>query len=134
LSDAYRRDLNWLVTNFTTRVPDVAHAVVVSADGVLLARSEEIPPAFAEQLALITCGLASLMQGAARIFEAGLSTRALVVMDGGLMLVKMIGDGSSLAVLAALECDTDQVSYEMTLLVEAVGEALTPAARAQPGY
>jgi predicted regulator of Ras-like GTPase activity (Roadblock/LC7/MglB family) len=134
LSDAYRRDLNWLVTNFTTRVPDVAHAVVVSADGVLLARSEEIPPAFAEQLALITCGLASLMQGAARIFEAGAPTRALVELDGGLMLVKMISDGSSLAVLAALECDTDQVSYEMTLLVEAVGEALTPAARAQPGY
>jgi predicted regulator of Ras-like GTPase activity (Roadblock/LC7/MglB family) len=134
LSDAYRRDLNWLVTNFTTRVPDVAHAVVVSADGVLLARSEEIPPAFAEQLALITCGLASLMQGAARIFEAGAPTRALVEMDSGLMLVKMISDGSSLAVLAALECDTDQVSYEMTLLVEAVGEALTPAARAQPGY
>jgi uncharacterized protein len=134
LSDAYRRDLNWLVTNFTTRVPDVAHAVVVSADGVLLARSEEIPPAFAEQLALITCGLASLIQGAARIFEAGPPSRALVGMDGGLMLVKMISDGSSLAVLAALECDTDQVSYEMTLLVEAVGEALTPAARAQPGY
>jgi len=134
LSYAYRRDLNWLVTNFTTRVPDVAHAVVVSADGVLLARSEEIPPAFAEQLALITCGLASLMQGAARIFEAGASTRALVEMNGGLMLVKMISDGSSLAVLAALECDTDQVSYEMTRLVEAVGEALTPAARAQPGY
>jgi uncharacterized protein len=134
LSYAYRRDLNWLVTNFTTRVPDVAHAVVVSADGVLLARSEEIPPAFAEQLALITCGLASLMQGAARIFEAGPPSRALVGMDGGLMLVKMISDGSSLAVLAALECDTDQVSYEMTLLVEAVGEALTPAARAQPGY
>jgi uncharacterized protein len=134
LSYACRRDLNWLVTNFTTRVPDVAHAVVVSADGVLLARSEEIPPAFAEQLALITCGLASLMQGAARIFEAGPPTRALVEMNGGLMLVKMISDGSSLAVLAALECDTDQVSYEMTLLVEAVGEALTPAARAQPGY
>jgi uncharacterized protein len=134
LSYAYRRDLNWLVTNFTTRVPDVAHAVVVSADGVLLARSEEIPPAFAEQLALITCGLASLMEGAARIFEAGPPSRALVGMDGGLMLVKMINDGSSLAVLAALECDTDQVSYEMTLLVEAVGEALTPAARAQPGY
>ena len=133
MSYAYRRDLNWLVTSFTTRVPDVAHAVVVSADGVLLARSEEIPPAFAEQLALITCGLASLMQGAARIFEAGSPTRALVEMDGGLMLVKVISDGSSLAVLAALECDTDLISYEMTLLVEAVGEALTPAARAQQG-
>ena len=134
MSYAYRRNLDWLVTDFTTRVPAVAHAVVVSADGVLLARSEDIPPAFAEQLALITCGLASLMQGAARILEAGSPTRALVEMDGGLMLVKVISDDSSLAVLAALECDTDLISYEMTLLVEAVGEALTPAARAQPGF
>jgi predicted regulator of Ras-like GTPase activity (Roadblock/LC7/MglB family) len=54
-------------------------------------------------------------------------------MEGGLMLVKAISDGSSLAVLAAPECDTDLVSYEMTLLVEAVGEVLTPAARAHQG-
>jgi uncharacterized protein len=134
LSYAYHRDLDWLVTDFTTRVPDAAHAVVVSADGVLLARSEDIPPAFAERFGLITCGLASLMQGAARIFEAGPPAQALVEMEGGLMLVKVIGDGSSLSVLAARDCDTDLLSYEMTLLVEAVGEALTPAARSQPGY
>ena len=134
MSYAYHRDLDWLVTDFTRRVPDVAHAVVVSADGVLLARSQDLPAAFAEQFALITCGLASLMQGAARIFEAGAPTQSLVEMAGGLMLVKVIGDGSSLAVLAALQCDTDLVSYEVTLLVEAVGEALTPAARAHQGY
>ena len=34
LSDAYRQDLSWLVTDFTARVADVAHAVVISADGV----------------------------------------------------------------------------------------------------
>ena len=45
------------------------------------------------------------------------------------MFVMAISDGSSLAVLASLECDTDLVSYEMTLLVEAVGDVLTPAAR-----
>ena len=61
MSYAYHRDLDWLVTDFTRRVPDVAHAVVVSADGVLLARSQDLPVAFAEQFALITCGLASLM-------------------------------------------------------------------------
>jgi predicted regulator of Ras-like GTPase activity (Roadblock/LC7/MglB family) len=131
LSYADRRDLDWLVTDFTTRVPDVAHTVVVSADGVLLARSERIPHAFAEQLAAITCGLSSLMQGAARIFEAGRPAQALVEMDGGLMLVKVISDGSSLAVLAPPDCDTDLISYEVTLLVEAVGEALTPAVRTQ---
>jgi predicted regulator of Ras-like GTPase activity (Roadblock/LC7/MglB family) len=133
LSYAYRRDLDWLVTDFTARVPDVAHAVVVSADGVPLALSEDIPIAYAEQLAAITSGLASLMQGAARIFEAGQPLQALVEMEGGLMLVKAISDGSSLAVLAAPECDTDLVSYEMTLLVEAVGEVLTPATRAHQG-
>ena len=43
MSYAYRQDLNWLVTDFTMRVADVAHAVVVSADGVPLALSEHIP-------------------------------------------------------------------------------------------
>jgi uncharacterized protein len=130
LNDAYRQDLNWLVTDFTSRVADVAHAVVVSADGVLLARSDGIPSGSAEQLAAITSGLVSLIQGAARIFEAGLPTQALVDMEGGLMFVMAISDGSSLAVLAAPECDIDLVSYEMTLLVEAVGDVLTPATRA----
>ena len=129
MSYAYRQDLNWLVTDFTTRVADVAHAVVVSADGVPLALSEYIPHQFAEQLAAITSGLTSLMVGAARIFEAGQPTQALVEMLGGLMLIKSISDGSSLCVLAAPECDTDLVSYEMSRLVEAVGEVLSPALR-----
>lgn len=125
----YRQDLNWLVNDFANRVVDVAHAVVVSADGVPLALSEHIPDAYANQFAAITSGLVSLMQGAARIFEAGQPTQALVEMQGGLMFVMAITDGSSLAVLASLECDTDLVSYEMTRLVEAVGDILTPAAR-----
>jgi uncharacterized protein len=132
LSYVHRQDLDWLVTDFTARVADVAHAVVVSADGVPLAVSEDIPEVFGEQLAAITAGLVSLIDGAARIFEAGQPAQALVEMDRGLMLVKAISDGSSLAVLASRDCDTELVSYEMTLLVEAVGEVLTPAVRAQP--
>jgi predicted regulator of Ras-like GTPase activity (Roadblock/LC7/MglB family) len=131
LSYAYRQDLNWLVSDFTARVPDAAHAAVVSADGVPLALSDEIPENFAEQLAAITCGLASLMEGAARIFEAGRATQALVEMQGGLMVIKIISDGSSLCVLAAPDCDIELVSYEMSLLVEAAGEVLSPALRGQ---
>lgn len=130
MSNTYLQDLNWLVSDFTRRVPHAVHAVVVSADGLLLAQSEQIPPAFADQFAAIICGLASLMRGAAQILQTGSPTQALVEMDGGVMLIKIIGDGSSLAVLAAPQCDTDLVSYEVTLLVEAVGEALTPATRA----
>ena len=122
-------DLDWLVTDFTTRVADVAHAVVISADGVPLGLSAGIPAEHAEQLAAITAGLTSLVQGAARVFDGGAPVQALVEMEGGLLIVKAIGDGSSLAILASPECDTDLVAYEMTMLVEAVGEMLTPKAR-----
>ena len=136
MTHAYRRDLNWLVSDFAGRVPDVAHAAVVSADGVPLALSDQIPAQFAEEFAAITSGLASLIQGAARIFDAGQPTRALVEMEYGLMLIKAISDGSSLCVLASPECDTDLVSYEMTMLVELAGEVLSPALRGagQRGY
>lgn len=131
LTQPYRQDLNWLVTEFTTRVEDIAHAIVVSADGVPLALSTGIPEAALEQFAAIISGLSSLMQGAARVFEGGTPTQALVEMESGLLFVKAISDGSSLAVLTAPECDTRQVSFEMTRLVGAVGELLTPPARAE---
>ena len=123
------QDLDWLVTDFTARVPDIAHAVVISADGVPMALSDGIPASHVGQLSAITAGLTSLMQGAARVFGGGDAIQALVEMEAGLLLVKAISDGSSLAILAAPQCDTDLVSYEMTLLVEAVGEVLTPRAR-----
>jgi predicted regulator of Ras-like GTPase activity (Roadblock/LC7/MglB family) len=122
------------VSDFASRVADVAHAAVVSADGVPMALSDAIPDVFAEQLAAITSGLASLMQGAARIFEAGPPTQALVEMEYGLMLIKQISDGSSLCVLASSECDTDVVSYEMSRLVEAAAEVLSPALRGGRAY
>jgi predicted regulator of Ras-like GTPase activity (Roadblock/LC7/MglB family) len=131
VSRAYRQDLNWLVTEFTTQVDGVAHAIVVSADGVPLALSAGIPAMAAEQLAAITSGLTSLMQSTARAFDGGATTQALVEMEDGLMFVKAISDGSSLAVLAAPECDALQVAYEMSRLVGEVGELLTPAARAE---
>jgi predicted regulator of Ras-like GTPase activity (Roadblock/LC7/MglB family) len=121
--------LDWLITDFTERVADVAHAVVVSADGVPLAVSNAIPPDRAGQLCAITSGLAGLTDGAARMFEGGWVIQSLVEMERGVMIVKAISGGASLAVLAAPECDMELVAYEMTLLVEAVGDVLTPAAR-----
>jgi predicted regulator of Ras-like GTPase activity (Roadblock/LC7/MglB family) len=123
------QDLNWLITNFVERVPAVAHAIVVSADGLPLAFSAGFPEDRADQLAAVTSGLASLTQGAARVFEAGSVIQTVVEMEGGLLLVMAISNGSSLAVLAAPDGDMGLVAYEMTLLVERVGRALTPGPR-----
>lgn len=123
------QDLNWLVTDFVGRVPSVAHAVVVSADGLPLAFSDGFPPDRVDQLAAVTSGLTSLTQGAARVFEGGPVTQTVVEMQRGLLLVMAISDGSSLAVLASADCDMGLVAYEMTLLVERVGGTLTPDTR-----
>ena len=45
------QDLNWLVTDFIKRVPDVAHAVIVSSDGLPAAVSTGFPEDRAERLA-----------------------------------------------------------------------------------
>jgi uncharacterized protein len=123
------QDLNWLVTNFVERVPAVAHAIVVSSDGLPMAHSEGFPSDRIDQLAAVTSGLTSLTQGASRVFEGGTVTQTVVDMQRGLLIVMAISDGSSIAVLAAADCDMGLVAYEMALLVERVGGALTPQVR-----
>jgi len=123
------QDLNWLVTNFVERVPAVAHAIVVSSDGLPMAHSEGFPLDRVDQLAAVTSGLTSLTQGASRVFEGGTVTQTVVDMQRGLLIVMAISDGSSIAVLAAADCDMGLVAYEMALLVERVGGALTPQVR-----
>ncbi len=123
------QDLNWLVTNFVERVPSVAHAVVVSSDGLPMAFSQGLPADRVDQLAAVTSGLTSLTQGAARVFEGGPVAHAVVQMQRGLLIVMAVSDGSSLAVLAAPDCDMGLVAYEMALIAEQVGSVLTPDMR-----
>jgi predicted regulator of Ras-like GTPase activity (Roadblock/LC7/MglB family) len=122
-------DLSWLLTNLIERVPAIAHAIVVSTDGLSLACSQGFPPDRADQLSAITAGLTSLTQGASRMFEGGAVTQTVVEMQRGLLIVVSIGDGSTLAALAARDCDMGLVAYEMTMLADRAGQALTPKMR-----
>ena len=65
------RDLDWVMSRFVEEVPDAAHAILVSGDGLLMASSTSIPGERAEQVAAVSSGLASLAVGAARLFEGG---------------------------------------------------------------
>jgi len=122
---------DWLITDFVRNTPGVAHAVVVSADGLCLAASEGFPPDRADQLAAVSAGLLSLTVGASRVFEGGAVSQTVVEMQRGLLLVMAISDGSVLTVLAGPDCDMGLVAYQMTLLVDRAGQALTPALRAE---
>jgi predicted regulator of Ras-like GTPase activity (Roadblock/LC7/MglB family) len=123
--------LDWLVSKFAREVSGVAHAVLVSVDGLLIASSEHLPPERADQLAAVTSGLASLSAGAAQLFEGGRVLQSVVEMDHGYVLIMQVGDGSQLAALASKSCDIGQVGYEMALLAERVG-SVTQATRRAP--
>jgi hypothetical protein len=123
------QDLDWLVTNFVERVPDVAHAVIASSDGVPLAVSAGFPRDRAEWLATVTAGLSSLAQGAGRFFEGGIVIQTVVEMESGVLVVMTISHGANLAVLAPSDVKMGIVAYEMTLLVERAGRMITPATR-----
>lgn len=120
------QNLNFLVTNFVEKVPGVVDAVVVSADGLLMAMSDGLGRAGGDQLAAVASGLTSLTDGAARCFGGGDVRQIVVELDGGYMMFMAIGDGSSLAVLADEECDIGVTGYEMTMLVRRAGTVLTP--------
>ena len=130
---ATTRTLDWFVSNFVRGVPGVSHAILVSADGLLMASSSHLPADRAEQLAAVTSGLASLSNGAARLFEAGNVRQSMVEMDGGYLLLMGVGNGSYLAALASISSDIGQVGYEMAVLVDRVGKAVQATPRATQG-
>jgi predicted regulator of Ras-like GTPase activity (Roadblock/LC7/MglB family) len=128
------RNLDWLVTRFVDEVADAAHAILVSADGLLMAASASIPSDRAEQLAAVSSGLASLAVGASRLLEGGAVLQSVVEMEHGYVMLMSVGDGSNLAVLTQESADVGQVGYEMALLVDRVGRAVQAQARvAAPG-
>jgi predicted regulator of Ras-like GTPase activity (Roadblock/LC7/MglB family) len=124
-------ELSWVVGTLAKRTPGVAHAMVVSADGLPVAVSDRLDRPKADQLAAIASGLASLTQGGARRIDGGLVTQTVVEMERDLLVVMAISDGSCLTVLAASACDVGVVAYEMTVLVTRAGDVLTPSLRAE---
>lgn len=127
------RQLDWLVSRFVDEVPDAAHAILVSADGLLMAASSSIPGDRAEQVAAVSSGVASLAVGAARLFEGGAVLQTVVEMEHGYLMLMSVGDGSHLAVLTRENADIGQVGYEMALLVDRVGRAVQAQARVVSG-
>lgn len=123
-SDA--ENLNWLLSNFVTRVPGVNTSVAVSSDGLLIAMSDHMMRDTADQLAAVASGLSSLTQGAARCFDGGNVRQVIVEMEAGFIFVTSISDGSCLAVEATEECDIGLVGYEMAVLVSRCEAVLTP--------
>jgi predicted regulator of Ras-like GTPase activity (Roadblock/LC7/MglB family) len=119
-------NFNWLLDNFVKSVAGVRHTLVVSADGLLMAMSDELDRTSGDQLAAIVAGLSSLTRGAARQLRCGDVRQSIIEMDTQFLFLMSISDGSVLAVMADATCDVGLVGYEMALLVSRTEATLTP--------
>ncbi|MGX1675151.1 roadblock/LC7 domain-containing protein [Streptomyces sp. NPDC055400] len=125
--------LGWLLDDLTERVEHVRHALVLSNDGLVTGASGDLRREDAEHLAAVASGLHSLAKGSGRHFGAGGVRQTMIEFDDAVLFVTAAGDGSCLCVLGSAEADIGQVAYEMTLLVNRVGEHLGVGARRAEG-
>lgn len=119
-------NFSWLLDNFVRSVPGVSHTLVVSADGLLMAMSDQLDRTQGDQLSAIVSGISSLTRGAARQLNAGEVRQAIVEMDSMFLFSMVVSDGSVIAVMADSSCDVGLIGYEMALLVSRTEQTLTP--------
>ncbi|WP_334169474.1 roadblock/LC7 domain-containing protein [Timonella senegalensis] len=119
-------NFGWLLDNFVRTVPATRHTLVVSADGLLMAMSDNLDRTSGDQLAAIVSGMSSLTRGASRQLNGGSVRQSIVEMDNGFLFLMNVSNGSVLAAVADSNCDVGLIGYEMAMLVSRTEATLTP--------
>lgn len=122
----YRRSVGMLLASLVARTPGLAHAVLLSPEGVPVATSSALPAVRAQQLAAIGSGLLSLADGAARCLSTGVTRQIIVELNEGVLLATPIAPHMHLALLATGECNREQLGYELRRFAADVGPLLGP--------
>jgi predicted regulator of Ras-like GTPase activity (Roadblock/LC7/MglB family) len=122
-------DLNWLLDDTVDRVVGAQHAVVLSADGLLMGKSAGLSKDDSDQLSAIASSLQSLAKGVSRNFDRGPVLQTIIEMAQGYLFVSAAGQGACLAILAQESVDVEMIAYEINRLVKRVGEYMSSAPR-----
>ena len=122
-------DLDWLLEDLVGRVVGARHAVVLSADGLLVGRSSGLSKEDGEHLSAVASAFQSLARGTGRQFGGGKVRQTIVEMEHAFLFVTAAGQGTCLAVLGEEDADVGLIAYEMNLLVKQVGSVLNAPPR-----
>lgn len=125
--------LQWLMDELVERLDRCDRAVLVSADGLLTARSSALDNAGAERLAAITSALHSLARSAGAELAAGRVRQTFVELEGAYLLVTTGGRGTSIAVVVPVDTDLGQVAFAVNRMVRQVGPHLAVEERRPDG-
>ncbi|MCX3063950.1 roadblock/LC7 domain-containing protein [Streptomyces beihaiensis] len=125
-----RANFDWMLKELAECVPNVHQVVVLSADGLRIARHGGDPDA-ADRIAAACAGLQSLASAVAtEIPESdGRMNMVIIEVTGGFFYLMAAGKGAYLAVLADQYVDSGLVSHQMRDLVIRIGSHLTSPPR-----
>jgi predicted regulator of Ras-like GTPase activity (Roadblock/LC7/MglB family) len=121
--------LGWLLDNLVSRVANVRQALVLSRDGLVVAKSQNMSREEGDHLSALAAGVQSLARGAGQQIGGGEVRQTIIEMDSAFMFVMNAGQGTCLAVLASAEANLGVMAYEMAMLVRRMGIHLTAAPR-----
>ncbi|TDC91624.1 roadblock/LC7 domain-containing protein [Saccharopolyspora aridisoli] len=121
--------LSWLLDDFVHGVHGADHAVVLSNDGLVIAKSAGLDRDAGDKLAAAASSMRSIGKGVSKDFGRGQVAQTHVEMEHGFLFVSAAGSGACLAVLSAADTDIELVAYEMGRLITRVGSFLSAAPR-----
>ena len=128
-ANSTREQLGWLLDNLVSRVANVRQALILSRDGLVVAKSQTMSREQGEHLSAIAAGVQSLARGAGQQVGGGEARQTIIEMDSAILFVVAAGQGTCLAVLATVEANLGVMAYEMAMLVRRMGAHLTAAPR-----
>lgn len=123
-------DMSWMLDS-ALEVPGARHALLVSADGLLMARSRDVGTDQADTVAAAMSGMQSLSRQLGDFCDGpSFNWRQTVVeFDGGWIFLIAAGEGAYLAVSASTDVDMADITFRMQQLVGQLGKVLTSPPR-----
>ncbi|TCO62366.1 roadblock/LC7 domain-containing protein [Actinocrispum wychmicini] len=121
------QNFNWLVSRFAQGTAGAIAAIAVSADGLLIAMSQDLARHNADRLAAIASAMLGLANGVADAHPLGQPDKIIIELERGYLLVCTISIGCSLGVLASKQASLGTIAYEMAMFANRASSVLTPA-------
>ncbi|ASU81915.1 dynein regulation protein LC7 [Nocardiopsis gilva YIM 90087] len=134
MKEAENNKLGWMLDD-ALRMPETRYAILLSADGLLMAHSDAIRRDDAERQAAAMSGLQSLARSTADFCgDASTPWRQTVSeFDDGYVFLVAAGSGAYVAVSASQKVDMEAVSFRLQELVQRLGKELTAPPRESAG-
>jgi predicted regulator of Ras-like GTPase activity (Roadblock/LC7/MglB family) len=129
MTESQNQPYYWMLDELVDAVDRAVCAVVVSADGLVVQKSNGISRDDADALAALASSLASVTSAFSDRFAGGPVSQTIVELQNQYLVVRTAGPNARLALITDADADLGQVAYEMNRLIRQVGRKLGSTTR-----